>query len=98
MGSQSATIVAGAPILAIDFTTLRTRVNAVRAAAGLSDYSFTGAISGVVLAQHLEELRTALAQGRTSLGMTKPAFTDPSPVTGVNIKAVHLNELLGLMK
>jgi hypothetical protein len=98
MTGASANIVAGAPILAADVAHLRTRVNAVRAAAGLSAYSFTGPLSGVVLAQDVTELRTALTQGRTTLGFAAPTYTDLPTVNGLPIKAVHFNELLDLMR
>ncbi|HYC60121.1 MAG TPA: IPT/TIG domain-containing protein [Thermoanaerobaculia bacterium] len=94
---ESSTITAGMPVLAADFTRLRTRVNALRAAANLSPYSFTGTLTGFVLAQDVYELRAALSQARVAHGYATPVFTD-SLLTNVKIKAVHLDELLNLMK
>lgn len=98
MGSTSANVVAGTPILAADFAKLRTRINALRAATGLPAYPFTGPLSGAVLGQDMSELRTALTQGRTTLGFASPVYTDGPTLTGVTIKALHLNELLDLMR
>jgi hypothetical protein len=97
MGSDSAAITPGMVIRAADMILLRSRANAVRTASGMSEYQFTGTVSGVVLAQNITQVRSALSQARTQLGLTTPTFTDPS-VVGVRIKAVHFNELLELMR
>jgi hypothetical protein len=68
----------------------RTAVNAVRAAAGLGAVTFTPAtLTGInVSAAHLVDLRNALAEGRTTLGL--PAMRDTSlpPAAGITILAV----------
>lgn len=97
MNPSSATIVAGTLIRAEDLTNLRTRVNGVRTAAGLSPYSFSDQPPILISAIHITELRTRLTQARTALGLTTPAFTDPA-LSGVVVKAVHFNELLDLMR
>lgn len=97
MGSESSPITPGMVIRAADMILLRSRANGVRTASGLSEYPFTGAVSGVVPALHIAEVRDALRQARTQLGLTTPAFADSS-VVGVTIKAVHFNELLDLMR
>lgn len=99
MSTDSATIVAGTPIRAVDLTRLRTRVNAVRSAGGLSAYPFTDTVPVVVRAVHVNELRTALREGRGALAFTTGAFTDGTLVVGATtVKAVHFNELLDLMR
>jgi hypothetical protein len=76
---------------------LRTAVNAVRAAAGLAAVTFTPAtLTGInVSAAHLVDLRNALAEARTTLGL--PAMRDTSlpPAAGVTILAVHVTDLRG---
>ena len=42
---------------------------------------------------HLTELRTALNDAYRAVGRTPPTYTDSPAVTGLIIKAVHLNEL-----
>jgi hypothetical protein len=83
-------------IQAIHITELRTRINAVRAARGLSSFSFTDAsLSGVLIkAIHITELRAALTEAFTAAGRSAPSFTDPALTTGsIFIKAAHINEL-----
>jgi YD repeat-containing protein len=76
---------------------LRTAVNAVRAAAGLAAVTFTPAtLTGInVSAAHLVDLRNALAEARTTLGL--PAMRDTSvlPAAGGTILAVHVTDLRG---
>ena len=94
------TIVFSDPVLnntvkvkAVHLTQLRTAVNAMRAAAGLSAATFTDptitAQSTIVKAVHITQLRTALDQARTALGL--PALTYTNPLT--IIKAAHFLEL-----
>ncbi len=88
---------AGASVKAAHITELRTRINSVRAARGLSPFSFTdptltpGAttIKGV----HITQLRTALSEAYAAAGRPSPTYTDPGLVAGYSIKAVHINEL-----
>ncbi|HEU4888373.1 MAG TPA: IPT/TIG domain-containing protein, partial [Thermoanaerobaculia bacterium] len=100
MSAESSTIVAGTPILALDIANLRTRVNAVRAAANLSATSFTGGGDGEpVLRTDLTNLRDALSQARLTLGLAAGTFTDKTITAGATpVKALHLNEILDLMR
>ncbi len=83
-------------IKAVHITELRTRVNAIRIAEGLSAFSFTDPTltAGVtaVKAVHVTELRTALAQAYTAAAITPPTYTDPS-IAALNVKAIHITEL-----
>jgi Bacterial Ig-like domain (group 3) len=72
---------------------LRLAVNAVRAAAGLAAQTFEALGSGSPLrAVDITSLRTALGQARDALSMPLAAFTDSS-LTGVPMKAIHIEEL-----
>lgn len=100
MSAESTNILNGAPILAADLANLRTRVNAVRAAANLSATSFTGGgVGEFVSTTDLTQLRDALAEARVSLGFSAGTYTDPTVTAGATIvKALHLNEILDLMR
>jgi hypothetical protein len=79
-------------------TQLRTAVNALRTAAGLSASSFTDSTltsaSTTIQAVHITELRTALNAARAAIGLALIAYTDPTLTTQVTtIKAAHLTEL-----
>jgi hypothetical protein len=93
-------LIAGVTVIkAVHLAELRTAVNAVRAAAGLSAASFTNSASpGVIVrAIHITQLRTALAEALAILG--KPAvFTDPVLTAGMVIRAVHFQEIRNLVK
>jgi hypothetical protein len=100
MSGDSALIFTGTLILSADIANLRTRVNAVRAAANLSGGTFTGGgIGEPILGTHITELRTALQQAYLALGFALPTFTDTSVVAGTTVvKALHLNEMLDRMR
>ncbi len=85
-------VVAGTAVKAVHFTELRTAVNAMRAAAGLSPQVFTDATLTTIKAVHLTELRTALDAARADIGLPALTYTNPSP-SGTTVKAVHVNEL-----
>ena len=84
------------PIRAIHFTELRTRIDALRRAAGLTAFSWTdpALTAGVtpVRLTHLLELRQALAEAHEAEGRGRPQWTDVSPGT-IPIRALHLMEL-----
>lgn len=89
-------VVGSTQIKAVHLTELRTAVNAMRTAAGLSAASFTDpSPAGVkVKAVHVVELRTALNAARTALGLATAVFTDPTlTVNTTVVKAAHLQEL-----
>lgn len=79
-------------IKAVHFTQLRTAVNTMRAAGGLTPLDIDGTIATgmVVRDEHLNTLRTGLNQARSAIGLPALTFTDTPPMV---IKAVHVNEL-----
>jgi hypothetical protein len=88
----------GVVIQAVHINELRTAVNAMQVAAGLSASTFTDptltAGSTVIKAVHLTDLRAALDAARSTLGLAAIAYTDPTITTGVTVmKAAHLTEL-----
>jgi hypothetical protein len=46
-----------------------------------------------VMAVHVLELRTALAQAYVAAGRPEPAYPSPTPAAGGSILAVHISEL-----
>ncbi len=83
-------------IKATHFLELRTAVNSVRAAAGLSAAPFTDALAAgiAIKAIHLTQLRTYLDEARLSLGVSGLTYTNPVVGAGTTvIKAVHIDEL-----
>ena len=92
-------LVAGeTPVRAVHFTELRTRIDALRTAAGQGRFTWTDPVlqPGVtpVRLVHLLELRSALAAAYAASGRSAPRWTDASPVGGTTaIRAAHLMEL-----
>jgi hypothetical protein len=89
---------AGVVARAVHITQLRTGVNAMRAAAGLSAQAFTDpalAANGRIKAVYCNELRSALDQARSAIGLVPPlVYVDQPIVAGVTtIKAVHVTGL-----
>jgi hypothetical protein len=87
-----APLTAGVPIKAVHITQLRTAVNAMRAAAGLTAQSFTDPTLSTIKALHITQLRSALDAARAAIGLPTLAYTDAALV-GVACKAVHVNQL-----
>ncbi len=85
---------------AAHITELRTAVNAVRAAAGLSPASFTdSSLTGrFIKAAYILELRTALNEARTLLGVGDAFYVDPTLSAGMRIKAAHITDLRNAVK
>jgi hypothetical protein len=82
----------------IHLTQLRTAVNAMRTAAGLSPSSFTDVIvtagTTTIKAAHIIELRTALNAARTPIGLPPLTYTDASLTAGITmVKGVHFTQL-----
>jgi hypothetical protein len=72
---------------------LRTAVNAVRTFAGLTPFPFTDTTPLFARAIHIAELRSALSQARSAIGMPV-TFTDPTLTAGQSVmRAVHVEEL-----
>ena len=86
------------PVKAIHFTELRTRIQALREAAGLEPFSWTdpvirAEVTRVRLA-HLFDLREALTAVYEAAGRSAPGWTDAAPAEGTTpIRAAHLMEL-----
>ena len=86
------------PIKAVHFTELRTRIDALRSAAGLAPFAWMDPVLAAgatrVRLTHLLELRTALAAAYAAAGRTAPGWTDALPAAGATpIRAAHLMEL-----
>ena len=86
------------PVRAVHFTELRTRIDALREAAGLGRFRWTDpalrAGATPVRLVHLLELREALGAAYTAAGRAGPRWTDAAPTAGTTpIRAVHLTEL-----
>ena len=86
------------PVRAVHFAELRTRIDALRTAAGLPRFAWTdpalrpGATR--VRLVHLLELRRALAAAYAATGRASPGWTDAAPAAGaMPIRAAHLMEL-----
>lgn len=89
------TLTAGSSVIKVaHFTELRTSINILRTAAGLSPFSFDGTfgLGASVRATHMSAMRTAVNEARTVLGLLTTTFTDGS-LPGVHIKKVHVTEL-----
>jgi chitodextrinase len=91
---------AGMDIKAAHVTELRTAVNAVRAAAGLTAASWTdSSLTGVdVKATHINELRSNLDAALSVLGLSTGSYTDTLTANVTPIKAVHVTELRDRVK
>ena len=92
-------LVPGTPIRTVHFVELRSRIDAVRAAADEEPFDWTDSelTPGVtpIRLVHLTELRSALAAPYAAAGRPAPAWTDPAPAQGgaVRVKAAHVLEL-----
>jgi hypothetical protein len=95
-------LTAGVHVLkVVHITELRSRINALRTANGLSILSWTDALtanSTVARTVHLTEMRTALTAVYVVKKLTVPIFTDPLLVAGTRIRAVHISELRAAVK
>jgi hypothetical protein len=79
----------------VQITELRTAVNAVRAAAGMSPATFTDTLMPGVLMKvvHITELRSNLDAARSALFLAVTPYTDPALASGDIVKAAHIQEL-----
>jgi hypothetical protein len=87
----------GTLVKSLHVSQLRERIDALRAAHGLPAYNWADpnlAVGfSVVRAQHLLDLRTALAQAYIAAGRTPPSYTDPGLGAGLTIRTAHIAEL-----
>ena len=86
------------PVRAVHFTELRTRIDALRNATGLTRFSWTDPVlrAGVTRVRlvHLIELRSALTEAYAAAGRPAPRWTDAAPSPGTTpIRAQHVTEL-----
>jgi Domain of unknown function (DUF1929) len=91
----------GATIKAEHLAQLRQAVNAVRAAAGLSQVGWTEAASPgtSVRAVHVQELRAGIEPALAQFGLAFGQYTDPTLTPGVTpIRAAHWQELRDRVK
>jgi uncharacterized delta-60 repeat protein len=83
-------------IRAVHITELRTRIEAVRAREGLQAFTYTNATlvpgSSVASAVDVAELRAALAEVYTTLGMTPPSYAT-TPAQGAIVRAADITTL-----
>lgn len=84
-------------VKAAHITELRSAINALRAANGLSAFSFTDpslAGGALIKAVHITELRTALDAVYTQRSRAVPTYSDPTITANVDaIEALHVSEL-----
>ena len=86
------------PVRAVHFTELRSRIDGLRAAAGLGRFAWTDPVLRPEVTRvrlvHLTELRSALGEAYAAAGRSAPQWTDAAPTEGTTpIRAVHLTEL-----
>ena len=86
------------PVRKTHLDELRTAVNAMRAAAGLSSFSFVDSAitagSTQIKRLHVTELRDALDEARATLGLSALIYTDPTIAVGsTKIKIAHFTDL-----
>lgn len=89
-------LVAGTTVVkALHINELRTAINAKRVSAGLTATTWAATVSagGTISAAHVTEMRNAL----TPALVPAPTYTDGS-LTGVAVKAVHIQELRNLAR
>lgn len=93
MFTDEPVMAASTTVKSVHIAQLRTAVNAMRGAAGLSAVSFVDPILTTVKAQHIVELRAALDAARTALLLSAVSYTDPSLAAGTAVKAAHVQQL-----
>jgi hypothetical protein len=74
---------------------LRTAIDTLRAFYDLQPFAWTNALTvgmSVVMAVDISQLRQALQQIAAAAHTTLPAFTDPTLVPGVIVRAAHITE------
>jgi len=92
------TVTAGeTTIRAVHITELRTRIDNIRIARGLSAFAYTDPTltvgSTAIKAVHILELRTALADAYVAAGRAVPTYTGATPGAGTAVLAASITEL-----
>lgn len=84
-------------IRASDVTTTRALANSLRRAAGLADAAFDDQllVGVAVKAVHFTQLRAAIDEARTALGLSPISYSRPSLVPGSPVMRVDITELRG---
>jgi len=91
-------IVAGSTVVRAEHVTeLRTRIDQLRATAGLTAFAWTDSALPVgalpIRTIHITEMRTALGAVYTAVKVPPPQYTDATLAPGDTIKAVHVAEI-----
>jgi len=89
-------VVAGSTVIkAVHLTQLRTAVDAVRAAAGMANATYTNVINAgaLIKAVDVTELRSNLDAARSTLGLPETVYVDLSLPTGITVKAAHVQDI-----
>ena len=86
------------PVRTVHFTELRTRIDALREAAGLARFPWTDPVltagATPIRLVHLLELRRALAAAYAAAGQAAPGWTEATPAAGrTTVRALHVTEL-----
>jgi thermitase len=92
------TLTAGTTMIkVVHITELRTRINAVRVARGLSNFTFTDPTltigDSIIKAVHILEMRTALNAAYVQAGLPVPTYSAPTPAFGVSVLTTAITEL-----
>ena len=84
----------------VHITDLRTAANLIRSAANLAAYPFTGGGAGTsIMTGPINQLRIAILEARTILGLPSITFTDATLFPGTTlVKAAHVQELRNAVK
>lgn len=82
---------------AVHLAELRMRIDSLRVDSGLAAFNWTDSAltagSTGIRAQHILDLRAALADVYDALNRARPTYTDPNLGPGYMMKAVHITEL-----
>lgn len=90
-------LVAGSSVVRlVHIAELRERIDGIRAARGLSSYSWTdpmlSAGASIIRAVHIIDLRTALNEAYAAAKQSLPSYTDAT-LSGAIIRVMHIEEL-----
>jgi hypothetical protein len=82
-------------IKAIHVKQARLAIASIRVFAGLAPYSYATVLSGArIRATDIQEMRTALAQARSTIGLPAITFVDPTLTPSATpVRAIHIEQL-----